>query len=161
MYIDLVEALLGSLGEEFIKMVERAVHSAVRAEAHEVQSLAGSLHIVIDCRNLLVLQKLVGSAGAVDLHQVLIDDAAAADIEVTHLRVAHLAVGQTHVFAAGHKVRKRIFGAQGVDMRLTLGVDGVAMVVRALSPSVKNHQQYFFVHILSYICYQLYRLQIY
>ena len=69
-----------------------------------MQGFAALFNVVINSCDFLVLKKLVCSAGAVDLHQILVDDAAAADVEVTYLRVAHLAVGQTHVFAAGHKV---------------------------------------------------------
>jgi hypothetical protein len=39
------------------------------------------------------------STSAVDFHEVLINDTASADVQVAYLRVTHLTVGQTYVFA--------------------------------------------------------------
>ena len=138
-YEYIFETLLLGNGQEFIEMIQRGVYSAVAREAHEVQCLAALFDIIICCSYLLVGQKLMLAACHIYLDQVLIYYAAAADVEVAHLAVAHLAVGQTHVFAAGAKVRERIFGPQGVDVRLSLGVYCVAVVFFAFAPAIQNH----------------------
>ena len=90
---DLREVHLGGFRQEFVEVVEGTVHTAVRAEAHEVQLLAGVGHVGVGAADLLVLQEAVAAAGAVDFHQVLVDDAATADVEVSHFRIAHLPLG--------------------------------------------------------------------
>ena len=47
------------------------------------------------------LHDAVVSTCHIDFHQVLIDDATAADVHVTYLRVTHLALWQTNVEAVG------------------------------------------------------------
>ena len=56
--------------------------------------------IAVSLLNLGILQDTVVSAGTVYLHQVLINDTARADIEVSHLAVSHLPVGQSYVLTA-------------------------------------------------------------
>ena len=65
-----------------------------------MEALARLLGIAIGVDNLLVLQDVAALAGLVDLHQVLVNYAAGADVEVSHLRVTHLSVGQTYVLTA-------------------------------------------------------------
>ena len=77
------------------------MYATVRAEPHQVQLLVVLLSVGVGSLHLRVLHDGAVLAGAVDLHEVLIDDAAGTDIEMSHLRVAHLTVGQTDVLTAG------------------------------------------------------------
>ena len=155
--IDLVQAFLRRYGQEFIHMLQGAVDTAMGRKAHQVELLSGGLHILIDRLDFRIVQQFVAPAGHVDLDQVLIDHAAGTEVHVTHLGVAHLPVRQTHIFAAGLQRAVRIFCAQGIDYRRSLGPNGIGIIVAAFTPAVQNHQEYFSVHIsfvilFSYLC---------
>ena len=130
-------------------MVQGGVDTAVGGEAHQVEFLAGGLDIVVDRLDLGIVEELVVADGHVDLDQVLVDDAAGAEVHMANLGVAHLPVRQADVFAAGLQVAGRIFRTQAVDDRRALRPDGVGIIVFALAPTVEDHQKYFTVHILS------------
>ena len=71
-----------------------AVHAAGAHQAHKVDGLAGvdgRLHVADQD---VVLLHLAVHDGLGDEGQLLVDDAAGADVGVADLRVAHLAVGQ-------------------------------------------------------------------
>ena len=129
-----------SLGEEFVKVVEGRVHSAVGAEAEEVELLSGLPYIVVGGLYLAVLHEFMLTAGHVDLDQVLIDYASGAEVHVSNLGVTHLAVGESDVFAAGVQVGHGIFGTEAVDEGSALGINGIAAVVAAFSPAIQYHQ---------------------
>ena len=120
-----LEAHLVSLGEELVEVVQRRVDAAVRTEAEEVEFLAALLYIIVGSLDLGVLHQLVLAAGDVDLHQVLIYDAAGAEVHMSDLGVAHLAVRQAHVLAAGLEVRHWIFCAEAIDKRSPLAIDDI------------------------------------
>ena len=83
--------LLGDIAQ-FEQVVQRAVHPSVRQQPHEMHLLAVLLSISKCLHDLRVLQDRVVATGDIDLHEVLIDHAARTDIEVSYLRIAHLAV---------------------------------------------------------------------
>ena len=83
------------------KVLKRTVHAAIRREAHKMNALAGLFRVSERAHYLRIfLYRSVGN-GAVNLHQVLIHHSAAAYVQVTHLAVTHLSVGQSHIFATG------------------------------------------------------------
>ena len=105
-YEDLVLQTVGLADfDELEQVVEAGAYAAVRAEAHQVELLALLLGIAVGSLYLRVLHDAAVLAGAVDLHQVLVDDAAGADVEVAHLGVTHLSVGQTDILARGCQLR--------------------------------------------------------
>ena len=80
-------------------MVERGVYAAGACEAHEVDRdiiVFGVFESSDDLR--IGLEGAVGY-GAVDLDEILVYDAAGADVEMAYLGVAHLPVGQADIFA--------------------------------------------------------------
>ena len=77
------------------------MYATIRAQTHQVQLLTILLGIAVGGLHLWILYDAAVLAGAVDLHQVLIDDATCTDVQVTHLRVTHLSVGQTYILTAG------------------------------------------------------------
>ena len=93
------------------------MYATVRSQAHEVHVLAVVASIREGRDNLFVLQDRVVGTSLVNLYQVLVNDAAGTDIEVTYLRVTHLTVGQTHIFATGLQLRVRIGFQQIVPIR--------------------------------------------
>ncbi len=72
--------------------------------------------------------------GVVDARKLLEHDAAGTDVEVTHLGVAHLAVGKTHVLA-----RKRRAWCGVLSYRLSR--KGVLAAATAFSPSAGARPQ--------------------
>ncbi len=76
--------------------------------------------------------------------KVLVDDAPGADIEVAHLRIAHLAVGQTDVLAVGAQLRMGIFFGHGRDIAGWTVEMTSAFVVAAVAPAVENHHRTLF-----------------
>ena len=67
------------------------MHATHRSETHEVELLVVGLHIVICSLDLRILEELVLAGCDVDLHEVLINDTTCAEVEVSDLRVTHLA----------------------------------------------------------------------
>jgi hypothetical protein len=144
--IDLGKALGGRYAKEFIDVVKGRMDTTVRGKAHQMQLFAGRLDIVEGRTDLLVFEEPVLAAGDIDLHKVLIDHPAGAEIHMADLGIAHLAVRKAHIFAAGLKVGTGILGAKCVDIRCTLGPYSVGIIVAALTPAVQNHKKNFSVH---------------
>ena len=96
--------------------------------------------------DLGIPQDRVVTAGAVDLHEVLIDHAAGADIEVTDLRIAHLTVGQADVLAVGAQLGMGIFFGHGRNVGGMDSRNDVRLVVTAVAPAVENHKKNLVVH---------------
>ena len=136
---NILKSLVLRLGEEFVEVIKGRVHAAVAAKAEEMKFFATALDIVISGGYLLVLQELVLAAGDVDLHQVLVNDAACTEVHVSYFGISHLSVRKTDILSAGVEVGIRIFCPQGVDEGLTLSVNRIAVVVATFAPTVKNH----------------------
>ena len=84
-----------------------AVHAARRQEAHDMQRTAAG-HRGGDGRGQhWIAREFARGDRMVDAREVLVDDATGADVEMTDLRVAHLALGQAHVQFGGVDRRMR------------------------------------------------------
>ena len=75
------------------------MYATCRGEAHEVQLLAVLFSVGIGSFYASVFKDRAVVACAVNLYKVLVYHATSANVEVSHLRVAHLSVGQTYIFA--------------------------------------------------------------
>src|SRR5229473_2043403 len=82
-----------------------------------------------------VLQRLV------DPGQVLVDDAARADVEVADLGIPLLAFGQPDRLAGSRERRMRPPPPQGVPIRRLRRRDRVAEWLGAVAPTVDDHQK--------------------
>ena len=102
-----------------------AVHAAAGDQAHEVQAAALARRPWRrPARRTRFSKKLPSSIAEVDAREVLVDDAAGADVEVADLGVAHLARRQAHGRAGRVEDAVRVLGAAsrsktGVSARLT------------------------------------------
>ena len=86
----------------------------------------------------LVLEEAAVGDRVVDPGQVLLDDRAGAEVEVADLGVAHLAVGEADVAAAGRERRVRVALPERVEDRgVGLG-DRVARARRGQPPAVED-----------------------
>ncbi len=138
--IHLLQAVVGRDVAQGEDMVERRVHAAVGCQAHQVQCLARLAGVFVGSLDLGIVQDSAALDSLVDFHQVLVHDTARADIEVTHLGVAHLAVGQTHALAAGEQLRVGIGLEQMIPVGSRSRVDCVGMGMVAQSPAIENYQ---------------------
>ena len=127
-------------------VVEARVHAAGGGETHEVYSLSVVAGVGICIDDFRVLEDAAVGAGAVDLHEVLVYDAAGTDVEVSHLGVTHLTVGESDVFAAGLKGGMRIVRVEIVEVGCRGLEDDVALALVADSPTVENHKECFVCH---------------
>ena len=127
MDVDLRGAQVLGQVEQAEEVLDVAVHAAGALQAHEVNRLArvdGLLHVANE--HVVLLHGAVED-GLGDQGQLLIDDAARADVGVADLAVAHLAVGQADRHAGGVDERVRAAGKQRVKVRLVGHGDGVAL----------------------------------
>ena len=106
-----------------------------------MQVLAVGLGIAVRRLDFRVLQDGIVGTGVVDLHQVLIDDAPGADVQVTCLRVTHLSVGQPHILARGLQLGVGIVGLQVVHVGRSGLCYHVPQALVADAPAVQDNQQ--------------------
>ena len=125
------------------------MYATVRGKTHQVDILA-VLHGIFVCTDdFLVLHDRTVGTCAVDLNQVLINDTTGTDVEVTYLRVTHLAVGQTNVLTACQKLAAGIVLPKAVHIWGGSVENHVTLTLITDSPTVKNHQKCFLCHNLS------------
>lgn len=105
-----------------------------------MECLAGAPGVLVGVAYLLVLLDGAVLDGVVDLYEILIDDAAGADIEVSNFAVSHLSVGQTDVLAAGLKLAVGVGGEEVVPVGCGGDGDDVVLLMVAEAPSVENHE---------------------
>ena len=89
--------------------------------------------------NLRILHDGVVADGAVDFHQVLINDPSCADIEVSHFGVPHLSIRESYILPACLQLRMRIFSQQRIPMRRWRYADDIGFTLVTDSPAVQNH----------------------
>ncbi len=81
------------------------MYAAVGSEAHEVDGLSAFLGIGECVFDLGIVHDRAFAYGLVDLDKILIHHSACTDVEVAHLGVAHLAVGEAYVLARSLELR--------------------------------------------------------
>ena len=84
--------------------------------------------------------------GFVDLHQVLVDDSAGTDVQVTHLRVPHLSFGKTNVFTRGMQMVKGVFIHKPVHIRCRYLADHIRFCTISNSPAIEDHEECLLFH---------------
>ena len=97
-------------------VVKRRVHTTSRSQAHEVNVLAVFLGIRECALHLRIVVYSSFLYRFVNLHKVLIKNAAGTNILVSHLRVTHLSVRQTNIFATGLQLRVWIISNQTIPI---------------------------------------------
>ena len=142
--IDLLHApLLGHI-QDAEDVGDVAVHAAVGKQAHDVQGLAIGLGVLDGLDIDLVFKELAGLDLLGDLRQDLEHHAAGADVGVTHLGVAHLALRQTHVKAGSLQLGAGVLGKELVQIGLLGLGNGVACGGGRNAETVKNDKNGFF-----------------
>src|SRR5699024_272865 len=125
--------------QQSVQLVVVAVHAAVGQQAHQVERLAVVLGVVHGLQQGLVLIHVAVLAGLGDAGQLLVDNAARADVGVAHFAVAHLAVRQAHVHAGGANLGVGVLGEDFIQVGFVGGGNGVALY-GSNAEAVQYHQ---------------------
>ena len=138
MDVHLLEALgLGQL-HQGVQMGQVAMHPAVGAQAIQVQGAVVGLAVFHRPQKGGILEKIPLPDGLGDPGQLLVYDAACADIQVTHLAVPHLPIRQAHVLPGRGDLGMGIGGGQGHDVLGAVGGDGIAVGLRPAAKAIQN-----------------------
>ena len=116
------------------------MHTTGAGESHEVDSLACALRIGERTHDFGIFEDALVGDRAVDFHEVLVEHATGADVEVSHFRVTHLSVGQSHILTTRLELRIWICFQQIVPVGGWSFKDDVALGVVANAPAIENHQ---------------------
>ena len=143
---DLLHAALLRHIEDAEDVDKVAVHAAVGHEAHDVQGLAVCLRVLHGLDVDLVPEELAVLDLAGHLGQDLEDNAARADVGVTDLGVAHLALGQADVQPGGLQRRMGPAVKEPVQIRGVGDVDGVALGGSRQAEAVHDDKNCLFAH---------------
>ena len=132
-------ALVGSQLDQRLQVIHRRVHAALGDQTQQVEAAR------VARRGAGVAQHLVLGEGAVldrvvDALEVLGHDLAGAQVQVAHLRVAHLALGQAHGGAPRGQLGVRVLLPQLVEHRRVGQLDGVARPGLGQPPAVQDDQ---------------------
>ncbi len=133
--------------DQCLEVVDVRVHAAVADEADEVDGFIIGFGIIDGCQQRFVVVQFAFAHGFIDACQFLPHDAAGADIEVTHFRVAHLAFGQAHVFAVRDEGTVRVLLHQTVEKGRICLIYSVCAVFWTESPAVEDEEKCFLCHV--------------
>ena len=146
---DVLHAGFGGNLHQSDEVVDVGVHAAVGHKAHEVQAGGSGLAVSFHNHGILGQGTIVDGVG--DAAEVLEHHAAGTQIQVTHLGVAHLTIGQTHVLAGGTQHHVRAGGQQFVGERSLgengsiAGLIGGFRALRVAAPAVADDKYYGFI----------------
>ena len=129
-----------------------AVDAAVRQQAHEVQGLVVFARFIHGPDERFLAQQFTGFDIPGNLHQLLVDDTPGADVEMTHLRVAHLSGGQPHVRSGSRQLGVGIDAHEAVKVGGSGFQNGVAKGVGIDPKAIHDNQcSQLFGHVFSFI----------
>ena len=152
-YENAVHTTLFCYLQQSIKMILVRVHPPVREKTKNMQPPAaatGMLHRAQQHRigeEVPILNHLINAG---DVH---VDDASSANIKVANFAVAHLPLGQAHVWAAGMDQSIGKIAKQAIISRLARQSDGIGLGLSTISPAIKDGEHDWFGtrgHCLSY-----------
>ena len=120
-------------------MIDMTVDTAVRQQAENVEGavfFSGAAH---RCGEHRIFKKCLFADRFRDSRQLLVDDAACADVEMTNFGVSHLAVRESYGFTAGSENRVGIGREKTIEIRRGSGGDSIAFCSFAVSETVQYH----------------------
>ena len=82
-------------------MLDMTVYAAIRQQTHQMQRRTVLLAVFHRVQKRRILEEIPVLNGLGDLSQILIYDTTRPDIQVAHLRVAHLPIRQSYEKSAG------------------------------------------------------------
>ena len=117
-----------------------AVHAAVGQQAEDVHRLAGAYRLIDRATDGRIVEELAVANGLGHPGEVLVHDAAGAEVHMADLGVAHLPVRQAHVHAAAGDQTMGLGGAQVIVHRRVGSVDGVVLGAVAVAEAIEDDQ---------------------
>ena len=121
-----------------------AVHAAGRKQSHHMQRAVARRYRVAGFAEFAIFEKRTIRNRRVDAGQILIDDAASADVHVPDFGVAHLSIRQADKLALGVHQRVWAVGEQAPPVRRIRLGDRVVGGLLAMAPAVEDQQQHGF-----------------
>src|SRR6266478_4440028 len=125
-------------------MVHVGMDAAVGKKSEQMEATASTACVLHGCEEHRVREELAILDHQFDTRAVHVDDTAGADIEMSHFTVAHLAVGQPHIFPAGMDKSVGIFAEQAIVGRLPRHRDRVGFRLGSVTPAVENNENQWF-----------------
>src|SRR3989449_6805756 len=120
-------------------LIER-VHAAVADEAQQMERPAAALHAGAQLDEGRQPEKLARLDGLRDAHDVLRDDAAGPEVQVSHFTVADLALGKTHGEPRRAEQRAGRVRPEPMPDGGPPELDGVALPTGTEAPAVEHDQ---------------------
>ena len=137
--INLREAVFLCHLQKSEQMLDMAVNTAVGHKAHQVEGGAVFAAVFHRAGQRFVLEEITVLNGFGDAGQLLIDHPSGADIGVSDLGVAHLAVRQTDIQTGGSQLGVRVLCEITVEVGFMGGMDGVSIIGMVDAEAVQNH----------------------
>ena len=138
----LLHALPARKLEQRLQVVEVRVDAALRDEAEQVDGAAALPRPLERSQERWVLVEGAVADGGVHALQILEEDPAGADRQVTDLGVAHLSGRQADRLAGGRERRVRVFAPEPVEDGRARQLDGVAGTGWRAAPPVEDDERY-------------------
>ena len=124
------------------------MYAAIGGQTHKMHILVVLDSILIGRDYFLVIQYRTIGTSTVYLDKVLLHYTSCTDIEVTHLRVAHLSVRQTYVLTACFELATRVVLPQAINIWGRGIEDYITLTFVTASPTIEDHQKSFLCHSL-------------
>ena len=124
--------------QQRLEVIDVRVHAAVRDETEQMDALA----TLERATHSLVLEEIAALDRPVHTHEILEEDAARADREVSHLGIAHLTVRQADGLTRGVELGVRVVVPEPVEDRSVRKLDRVARPGWRDSPTVEDDERY-------------------
>ena len=137
---DLAQAVAARQFEQREHVVDVRMHAAVGQQTEDVQGGIEPLALVDRAHQRFVFEEITVLNGLGDAGQLLIHDAARADIGVTDLGVAHLTVRQADIQTGSADIGHRVFLKDLVQIRRVRRLDRIALLFIAMAEAVHNDQ---------------------
>ena len=127
-----------------MKMSLIGMDSAIRHQSKKMQLPPARTRILHRVQQHRLGEELAILNHQLDAGAVHVNNAPGADVEMADFAVAHLAVWQTYIFAAGVNQRVGIFAQQAVIGGFVRHGDGVGLDFSAITPAVENDKNEWF-----------------
>ncbi len=141
-HIDLLRATPGGQLRHGVDMLLVAVHAAGRQQAEDMHGTTGVHRQVHGIGEGGIIEEGAGLDGTADAGELLVDHAPGTQIEMSHLRVAHLVAGQSDGGARGADQGMGILRPEAVPVGLACRGNGVEAGVFTVAPSIQNQQDH-------------------
>ena len=134
-----LQAFLFAQLQDRVQMCVVAVYAAVREQTPDMQ-VGIVLLAVLDCaQQFFVLEEYAVFDVLGDQGQVLVDDAAGADVHMTPLGISHLAIRKTNCQTAGVAFYKRTLCFQLIHNRCVCDRDGIGLRIVGQAVTIQHH----------------------